>query len=138
AYSGGREGLMYGCDLPLEYLARNAGADRQRMQARFAQRLDIEFNGIQELESTLDDISAGGLRITVPDPLPVGQSLQTVISTLDEKCSLKLRARVVGQKAIKLAAGEFYHVGLKFEHPAEELNKRVQQLITQVATIEQS
>lgn len=118
----------------LEHLVQKQEDEGQRMHARLAQRLDIEFDGIQELESTLDDISAGGLRITVPDALPVGQSLQTVISTLDGKCSLKLRARVVRQKPVKLQAGEFYHVGLKFEHPTEELNKRVRELIARAAT----
>lgn len=118
----------------LEHLVQNSEEDGQRMHARLAQRLDIEFNGIQDLESTLEDISAGGLRITVPDALPVGQSLQTVISTMDEECSLKLRARVVRQKRVKLQAGEFYHVGLKFEHPTEELGRRVQELIAKAAT----
>lgn len=118
----------------LEHLVQNAEEGGQRMHARLAQRLDIEFNGIQDLASTLEDISAGGLRITVPDALPVGQSLQTVISTLDEKCSLKLRARVVRQKPVKLQAGKFYHVGLKFEHPTEELSRRVQELIAKAAT----
>lgn len=118
----------------LEHLVQNQEDEGQRMHARLAQRLDIEFNGIQELESTLDDISAGGLRITVPDQLPLGQSLQTVISTLDGKCSLKLRARVVRQNPVRLQAGEFYHVGLKFEHPTEELNKRVRDLIARAAT----
>ena len=104
------------------------------MHARLARRLDIEFNGIQELRSTLEDISAGGLRITVPDPLPVGQSIQTVISTLDESCSLKLRARVVRQKPVKLPSGQYYQVGLKFEHPTAELNGRIQDLIASMAT----
>lgn len=122
----------------LEYLVQNTEEEGQRMHARLAQRLDIEFNGIQELQSTLDDISAGGLRITVPDPLPVGQSLQTVISTLDERCSLKLRARVVRQKQVKLTAGEFYPVGLKFEHPTEELGRRVREMIAQAATARMS
>ncbi len=122
----------------LEHLVQNSEEDGQRMHVRLAQRLDIEFNGIQDLESTLDDISAGGLRITVPDALPVGQSLQTVISTLDEKCSLKLRARVVRQKPVKLQAGEFYHVGLKFEHPTEELARRVHELIAKAATTRNS
>ena len=91
------------------------------------------FNGIQELQSTLDDISAGGLGITVPDPLPIGQSLQTVISTTDGSCMLKLRARVVHQKAIKSRTTEFYRVGLKFEHPTDELRKRVQDMLGKIA-----
>lgn len=119
----------------LESLVRSTGEDGQRMHARLAQRLDIEFNGIAELQSTLDDISTGGLRITVRDPLTMGQSIQTVISTLDDRCSLKLRARVVRQKPVKLPNGEFYQVGLKFEHPTEELRRRVQDLVAQAATI---
>lgn len=118
----------------LEHLAQSAEDEGQRSNARLAQRLDIEFNGIHELQSTLDDISAGGLGITVPNPLPIGQSLQTVISTIDDSCSLKLRARVVHQKTMKVRDTEFYRVGLKFEHPTKELKKRTQELIAKMAT----
>ena len=62
------------------------------------------------------------------------QSIQTVISTLDERCSLKLRARVVRQKPVKLPNGQYCHVGLKVEHPAEELNGRSQDLIASMAS----
>ena len=122
----------------LEHMAQSAEDEGQRSHARLAQRLDIEFNGIHELQSTLDDISAGGLGITVPNPLPVGQSLQTVISTIDGSCSLKLRARVVRQKPMKVRNTEFYRVGLKFEHPTEELKKRTQELIAKMATTRNS
>ena len=117
----------------LELLAQSADSEGLRKHARLTQRLDIQFDGIQELQATLDDISAGGLGITVPDPLQIGQSLQAVISTLDERCSLKLRARVVRQKPIQIGRAEFYHVGLKFEHPTEELNERTNELIRRMA-----
>ena len=39
------------------------------MNSRLSQRLEIEFDDEQALQATLDDISAGGLGITVPDPL---------------------------------------------------------------------
>ena len=119
----------------LEHFAQSAEEESQRIHARLAQRLDIQFNGVHELQSTLDEISAGGLRITVPDPLPVGQSLQAVISTLDDRCSLTLRARVVRQKPIKVRNTEFYKVGLKFEHPSDELKKRTQELIGKIAAM---
>jgi len=58
----------------LELLAQSADTDGQRKHARLTQRLDIQFDGVQELLATLDDISAGGLGITVPKPLQIGQS----------------------------------------------------------------
>lgn len=118
----------------LEHLARSSDQDGQRNHARLTQRLDIQFDGEQELMSTLDDISTGGLGITVPDPVQIGQSLQIVISTLDESCFLKLRARVVRQEKIRLRAIELYRVGLKFEHPTEELRRRTSELIAKMAS----
>jgi c-di-GMP-binding flagellar brake protein YcgR len=117
----------------LEQLAQSADQHGLRNTARLTQRLDIEYNDIDELETTLDDISAGGLGITVPEPLQIGQSLQAVISTLDGSCSLKLRARVVRQDAIKIRNIGFYRAGLKFEHPTEELHENVSELIRKIA-----
>lgn len=118
----------------LEVLARSADSDGQRNHARLTQRLDIQFEDAQEIRVALDDISAGGMGITVPEPLQIGQSLQTVISTLDETYSLKLRARVVRQETVKLGRMEVYNAGLKFEHPIEELNELINELFRKRAT----
>jgi c-di-GMP-binding flagellar brake protein YcgR len=118
----------------LEHLARSADEDGQRGHARLTQRLEIQFDGEQELLSTLDDISGGGLGITVPDPVQIGQSLQIVIGTLDNSCHLKLRARVVRQEKIRMRAVDVYRVGLKFEHPTEELKRRTGELIARMAS----
>jgi len=117
----------------LEHLATSADAEGQRSHARLTQSLEIQFDGDQELMSTLDDISAGGLAITVPDPVQIGQSLQIVISTLNESCYLKLRARVVRQEQLKVRTMLVYRVGLKFEHPTDELKKRTSELIAKLA-----
>ncbi|HEY6131949.1 MAG TPA: PilZ domain-containing protein [Halioglobus sp.] len=119
----------------LEHLAKSADEGGQRNHARLSQRLDIQFDTDQELLSTLNDISAGGLGITVPDPVQIGQSLQIVISTLDESCCLRLRARVVRQEPLKLRSTEVYRLGLKFEHPTEELKKRTTELISKMAAM---
>jgi len=119
----------------LEHLAQSADEGGQRSHARLTQRLDIQFDNDQELLSTLDDISAGGLGITVPDPVQIGQSLQIVISALDESCFLKLRARVVRQEPLKFRSMVAYRVGLKFEHPSEELEKRTAELIGKMASM---
>lgn len=117
----------------LEHLAQSSDEGGQRSHARLTQRLDIQFDSDQELLSTLDDISAGGLGITVPDPVQIGQSLQILISALDESCYLKLRARVVRQEPLKFRSMVAYRVGLKFEHPSEELEKRTNELISKMA-----
>ena len=118
----------------LKLLAESADTEGQRSHARLTQRLDIEFDGLQEFQATLDDISAGGMGITVPEPLQIGQSLQTVISALDGNTSLKLRARVVRQDAIELGAVEVYRAGLKFEHDADDLQERIAELLRTMAS----
>ncbi|WP_445947229.1 PilZ domain-containing protein [Shewanella sp.] len=117
----------------LKLLAQTEDNPGLRQHARLTQRLDIQFAGPDELNATLDDISAGGLGVTVPDPLQIGQSLEAVISTLDEGCTLKLRARVVRLEPIKMGKVELYHAGLKFEHPSRELNNLTRELIVQLA-----
>jgi c-di-GMP-binding flagellar brake protein YcgR len=119
----------------LEVLAQSGDSEGQRKYARLTQRLEIQFDDMEELRATLEDISAGGLGITVPDPLELDQSFQAVISTLDERCSLKLRARVVHQEPVSLGNTEIYHVGLKFEHPSEELRDRTNELIREMAAM---
>lgn len=117
----------------LKLLAQSEDQSGLRQHARLTQRLDIQFDGPDELHATLDDISAGGLGVTVPDPLEIGQSLEAIISTLDEGCTLKLRARVVRLEPVKMGTIELYHAGLKFEHPTRELNQLTRELIVQMA-----
>ncbi len=117
----------------LKLLAESSDGEGQRSHARLTQRLDIEFDGLQELQATLDDISAGGMGITVPEPLHIGQSLQTVISALDGSSSLKLRARVVRQDPIKMGRVEVYRAGLKFEHHPDDLQERIDELLRKMA-----
>ena len=117
----------------LKRLAQSEDNVGLRQHARLTQRLDIQFDGLDELNATLEDISAGGLGVTVPDPLQIGQSLEAVISTLDGGCTLKLRARVVRMEPVKMGNINLYQVGLKFEHPSRELHNLTQELIVQMA-----
>lgn len=112
----------------LKLLAQSADSDGLRQHARLTQQLNIQFDG-EELHASLSDISAGGLGVTVPDPLQIGQSLQAVISTFDENHTLKLRARVVRQEPISMGKVELYHAGLRFEHPSEELDKLTRDML---------
>lgn len=115
----------------LQSLSQSADSAGLRQYARLTQRLDIQFD-TDEMHATLDDISAGGLGVTVPDPLQIGQSLQALISTFDGDCTLKLRARVVRQETISIGTKEIYQAGLKFEHPSEELVELTQALLRKI------
>lgn len=115
----------------LKVLAESADCGGLRQHARLTQRLDLQFDG-DELHATLEDISAGGLGITVLEPLQIGQSLQAVVSAFDENYSLKLRARVVRQEPVQMGRTQLYHAGLKFEHPPEELTRLTRNLVDEM------
>ena len=117
----------------LKLLAQSSDSEGLREHARLTQRLDLQFDG-DELRATLDDISAGGLGVTVREPLQIGQSLQAAISTFDEGCNLKLRARVVRQEPIQMGNTELYQVGLRFEHPSEELDQLTRDLLSEMVS----
>ncbi len=119
----------------LEVLTQSGDVTGTRKSARLTQRLEVQFDDVGELQATLEDISSGGMGITVPEPLEVGHSFQTIISTLDDRCSLKLRARVVHQDALSLGGTRIYSVGLEFEHPSEELQDRTNELIREMASL---
>lgn len=121
----------------LERLVQSSDHDKQgqREHARLSQRLDIEFDDSNALQAALDDISAGGLGITVPEPLEIGQSLQAVISTLDGSCNLTLRAKVVRQNVLNNGSVDVYHAGLQFEHPSRELRDLTNALIQKLTLI---
>ena len=117
----------------LQHLAQSGDSEGRRQYARLTPQLDIQFDGVQEFEATLSDISAGGMGVTVPEPLQIGQSLQAVISTLDGCVSLKLRARVVRQDTQQFGNVKVYQAGLKFEHPTEELHELTKELLSTLA-----
>ena len=115
----------------LKLLAESGDCEGLRQHARLTQRLELQFDG-DELHATLEDISAGGLGITVLEPLQIGQSLQAVVSAFDEGYSLKLRARVVRQEPVQMGRTKLYHAGLKFEHPSEELIRLTRELVNEM------
>lgn len=117
----------------LKKLAQSGDNEGLRQHARLTQHLDIQFDGPDDLHATLDDISAGGMGVTVPDPIQIGQSLETMISTMDGGFNLKLRARVVRVEPVKMGSVVLYQAGLKFEHPSKELNSLTRELIAQLA-----
>ncbi len=118
----------------LEFLADSGDDTGQRKHARLTQRINIQYNDTNELQATLEDISTGGLGITVPEPMELNQSLLAVISTTDEKYQLLLRARVVRQRELDSTNIKLFRVGLEFEHPTEDLKDQVKKLIQKMAS----
>jgi len=117
----------------LEAFIKSGDTEGRREYARLTYRLEMQFGDSEELQVALKDISTGGLGVTVPQPLELNRSFPVVISTTDDKLSFKLRAHAVRQRILVVGDKEVYHVGLKFEHPPEELRDRTNELIREMA-----
>jgi c-di-GMP-binding flagellar brake protein YcgR len=106
--------------------------DGRRSEPRLVQRLDIEYGDAGEFRATLEDISANGLMLTVPDELKPDQSLLITLSCPESPRDLCLRARVVHQTPVGVAGFPLYRVGLRFEHPDETVRRCVTEILVQL------
>ncbi len=119
----------------LDILVANPSPDTRRSEARLVQRLEIEYGDSGEFCAVLEDISPSGVMLTVPDPLEIDQSLLVTLSGADTHHSLSLRARVVHQTLNTECGMDMYRVGLKFEHPGDELRDRVAAVLQHLAVM---
>ena len=122
----------------LKILMSSPQPGERRAEARLVQRLEIEYGDAGEFCATLEDISASGLMLTVPDPLEINQSLLVTLSSADTPFSLSLRARVMHQTMIGHADFAMYRIGVQFEHPDEQLKQRVSLVLEQLASLRSS
>jgi hypothetical protein len=119
----------------LDILVANPSPDARRSEARLVQRLEIEYGDSGEFCAVLEDISPSGVMLTVPDPLEIDQSLLVTLSGADTHHSLSLRARVVHQALVTECGMDMYRVGLRFEHPGDELRDRVAAVLQHLAVM---
>lgn len=119
----------------LDILVANPSPDSRRSEARLVQRLEIEYGDSGEFCAVLEDISPSGVMLTVPDPLEIDQSLLVTLSGADTHHSLSLRARVVHQTLVSECGIDMYRVGLRFEHPGDELRARVAAVLQHLAVL---
>ncbi|MBK6661135.1 MAG: PilZ domain-containing protein [Proteobacteria bacterium] len=119
----------------LDILVANPTPDARRSEARLVQRLEIEYGDSGEFCAVLEDISPSGVMLTVPDPLEIDQSLLVTLSGADTHHSLSLRARVVHQTLVSECGIDMYRVGLRFEHPGDELRDRVAAVLQHLAVL---
>lgn len=108
--------------------------DGRRTEPRLVQRLDIEYGDAGEFRATLEDISANGLMLTVPDELQLDQSLLITLSCPESPRDLCLRARVVHQKQVGAVGFPLYRVGLRFEHPDDTVRRCVTEILLQLVS----
>lgn len=119
----------------LEMLLSGTGGGR-REHPRLAQRLEIYFDDPADIRATLEDISKGGLAVTVPYSFSPGQSVQLTVFGGLRVGELRLRARVVHQTPVADGKLRLYHVGLKFEHPTGDLQDLVARLLQKLTSRE--
>lgn len=115
----------------LEFLL-NEEEDTLRRDTRLAHRIDISIWDNDELKSTLEDISKGGMMITMPDAVEPDESILIQISGMDDAYSLNLRAHVQRCEVVELSGIEMHKIALNFEHPTEELRSIVGAIILSI------
>jgi c-di-GMP-binding flagellar brake protein YcgR len=104
----------------------------QRSSPRISRRMDIRFGQLGELRAILEDISRGGLAMTVAAPLVLYEDLEvTVPDTIGEQL-LIVRARVVHQRAIEVDGETVYRVGLEFSNLRTETRRCLNDLLKTV------
>jgi len=91
----------------------------------FAQCIDVSYWDGEELKATLEDISKGGMKIMLPEPVELNKSIKVQLDGPDDIYNLSLRARVIRRDKIKIAKTEMYHIALQFEHPTKELHSMI-------------
>jgi YihY family inner membrane protein len=117
----------------LAMLMSGSGGGR-REYPRLAQRLEIYFDDPTDIRATLEDISRGGLAVTVPYSFQPGQSVQLTVFGGAGVGELRLRARVVNQTVVEEGKLQLYRIGLKFEHPSAALQEIVNRLLQKLTS----
>jgi c-di-GMP-binding flagellar brake protein YcgR len=104
----------------------------QRSSPRISRRMDIRFGQLGELRAILEDISRGGLAMTVADPLVLYEDLEVTVPDTAGDQLLILRARVVHQRAVELDGETVYRVGLEFGNLRTETRRCLNDLLKTV------
>jgi c-di-GMP-binding flagellar brake protein YcgR len=103
-----------------------------RASPRVAKRMDIRYGQLGELRAILDDISRGGLAMTVADPLVLYEDLEVTVPDTGGDQLLILRARVVHQRAVEVEGEMVYRVGLEFGTMRTETRRCLNDLLKTV------
>ncbi len=115
----------------IEVLLTATGGGARKVP-RIARRMDIRYGQLGELRAILEDISRGGLAMTVASPLVLYEELEiTVPDTFGDQL-LILRATVVHQRAVEVGGQTVYRVGLEFSQVRTEARRCLDELLKTV------
>jgi c-di-GMP-binding flagellar brake protein YcgR len=104
----------------------------QRSSPRVSRRMDIRYGQLGELRAILEDISRGGLAMTVADALVLYEELEVTVPDTAGDQLLILRARVVHQRAVEHEGEMVYRVGLEFANLRIETRRCLNDLLKTV------
>lgn len=104
----------------------------QRAAPRVSRRMDIRYGQLGELRAILEDISHGGLAMTVGEPLVLYEELDVTVPDTAGDQLLILRARVVHQRAVDHEGATVYRVGLEFTNLRVETRRCLNELLKSV------
>jgi c-di-GMP-binding flagellar brake protein YcgR len=111
-------------------LSTSGGA--QRAHPRVSRRMEIRFGELAELKAILEDLSAGGLAMTIAAPLVLYEEIDVTVPDTAGDQLLILRARVVNQRGIEEEGRTAYRVGLEVGPLRPETKRCLKELLTTV------
>ena len=114
----------------VEVLLSATGGGR-REHPRVARRIEIRFGQLEDLRGVLEDISTGGLMMTVAAPLVLYEEIDVTVPDLVGGELLILHAKVMNQRP--LGTGRTgWRVGLAFTSMRPEARRLVEELLRSV------
>jgi c-di-GMP-binding flagellar brake protein YcgR len=109
-----------------------ASGGGKRAHPRVARRIEIRFGQLEDLRAILEDISEGGLLMTVNEPLVLHEEIDLTVPDLAGGELIILHARVVNQRAVPREGGQSYRVGLEFTSVRPETKRVIRALLETV------
>ena len=111
---------LYGCTPVPAKIPESEQRRFQRAKVHFSLDCSIRIDQPTGVESVVEDISAGGLRIhlintTNAPPLRVGDSLTGAIESLNPALQMSFRGKVLWVREIQDPAGAAFHAGISFD-----------------------
>lgn len=105
-----------------------------RKHPRVARRIEIRFGALGELRGILQDISEGGLLMTIAEPLSLYEDVDVIVPDLGGTELLTLHGRVTHQRKVTKKEGDAYQVGLEFQGLRPESRACVEAILNHVVT----
>jgi c-di-GMP-binding flagellar brake protein YcgR len=111
----------------------SASGGGRRAHPRVARRIEVRFGDLADLHAILEDISAGGLTMTVDEPLALYEEVDVSVPDMAGGELLILHGRVVNQREHRSPdSPTIWRVGLEFTQMRPEAASCLQALMRSV------